>query len=238
MDAPLSPQILATHLSPADPAADARFLAALAADATGAVVPPVEGVASASASDDTAPVDDSRPPTAPLIDAAEGTVPLVAGSAADMSSDAAATADDAGAPLTDVAEGTVPPVAEPSSMPLLHLQKRAPWPPTPTDAVRKTVPPVAGAAAGTAADAAPADDAGASTTPFDDAAGKTRVPVTAAAAGAAAASATAVGADCCGSSAVDIAVRVGGCCRYPSNRENIGTSSRPSEANPQRPSLR
>ena len=73
----------------------------------------------------------------------------------------------------------------------------------------KTVPPVAGAAAGTAADAAPADDVGASTTPFDDTSGKTRVPVIASAAGAAAASATAVGADCCG----------------PSNRENIGIST-------------
>ena len=70
----------------------------------------------------------------------------------------------------------------------------------------KTVPPVAGAAAGTAADAAPADNAGASTTPLDDAAGKTRVPVTASAAGAAAASATTVGANCCG----------------PSDRERIG----------------
>ena len=105
MDAPLSPQI-----SPADPAADAIFLAALAADATRAAVTPVEGVASASASDDTAPVDHSRPLTAPLIDAAEGTVPLVAGSAADISSDVVATADDGGVPPTDVVEGTVPPV--------------------------------------------------------------------------------------------------------------------------------
>ena len=77
----------------------------------------------------------------------------------------------------------------------------------PTDVAEGTVPPVAGAAAGTTADAAPADDAGASAKPFDDAAGKTRVPVTASAAGAAAASATTtVGADCCG----------------PSDRENIG----------------
>ena len=81
-----------------------------------------------------------------------------------------------------------------------HLQKRAPWQPPPTDAVGNTVPPVAGATAGTAADAAPADDAGASATPSDDTAEKTRVPVTASAAGAAAANATAVGADCCGHS--------------------------------------
>ena len=64
----------------------------------------------------------------------------------------------------------------------------------PTDVVGKTVPPVAGAAAGTAADAAPADDVGASATPFDDTSGKIRVPVIASTAGAAAASATAV---CC-----------------------------------------
>ena len=61
----------------------------------------------------------------------------------------------------------------------------------------KTVPPVAGTAAGIAAGAAPEDDVNASTTPFDDTSGKTRVPVIASAAGAAAASATAVvGADC------------------------------------------
>ena len=131
MDAPLSPQILAIYLSPADPAADASFLAALAADATGAAVPPVDGVASASASDDTASVDDSRPPTALLKDAAEGRVPLGAGSAADMSSDAAATANDVSSPPTDVAGGTVPPVAGAVVRPLLHLQKRAPWPPPP-----------------------------------------------------------------------------------------------------------
>ena len=76
----------------------------------------------------------------------------------------------------------------------------------PTDAVGETILPVAGAAAGIAADAEPADDAGASATPFDDAAGKIRVQVTASAAGAAATSATAFGADCCG----------------PSDRENIG----------------
>ena len=85
-------------------------------------------------------------------------------------------------------------------MPLFHLQKRGTWPPLPTDAVGKPVPPVAGAAAGTATDAAPADDAGASATPFDDTARKTRVPVTVSAAGVAAPSVTAVGADCCGPS--------------------------------------
>ena len=75
VDALLSPQILATQLSPVDPAADASALAVLVTDPTGAAVPPVGGAASAAASDDTAPTDDSRPPTAPLIDAAEGTVP-------------------------------------------------------------------------------------------------------------------------------------------------------------------
>ena len=93
-----------------------------------------------------------------------------------------------------------------------------------TDAVGKTVPPVTGAAAGNAADSAPADDAGASATLFDDTAGETRVPVTAATAGAAAASATSVSADFCGPSAVDIAVCFGGCCRCPSDRENTGIS--------------
>ena len=99
MDAPLSPQI-----SPADPAADGSFLAALAADATGEAVPPVDGAASASASDDTTPGDDSRAPTALLIGAAGGTVPLVAGSVADISADAAATADGASDPPTDEVE--------------------------------------------------------------------------------------------------------------------------------------
>ena len=72
----------------------------------------------------------------------------------------------------------------------------------------KIVPPVDGAAAGTAANATPADDAGASATSFDDTAGETRVPVTASAAGVAPASVPAVGADCCG----------------PSDSENIGIS--------------
>ena len=139
-------------------------LAALAADATGTAVPPVDGVASASASDDTTPLDDSRPPTALLMDEAEGTVPLVAGSAANISSDAAATADDAGAPSTDVAEGTVPLVAGAVvNATVASAEAGALAAPT-TDAVGKTLPPVAGAAAGTAVDAAPADDAHPSTT--------------------------------------------------------------------------
>ena len=92
------------QLSPADPAADASALAALAADATGAAVPPVDVAASAAVSDDTAPADDSRASTASLIDAVEGTVPLVAGSATGISADAAATVDDAGALPTDAVE--------------------------------------------------------------------------------------------------------------------------------------
>ena len=196
------------QISPADPAADASFLGAIAPDATGAAVPPVDGVASVAASDDTAPADDSRAPTAPLIDAAEGTVPLVAGSAADISANAAATADDAGAPPTDAAKGTVPPVAGAAVNGAIPSAEAGALAAPPTDAVGKIVPPVAGAAAGTAANTAPADDAGASATSFDDAAGKTRMPVTASAAGAAATSVTAVGADCCG----------------PSDWENIGIS--------------
>ena len=106
MDAPLSPQILLKY-----PASDPSFLAALAPDATGAVVSPVECAVSAAASDDAAPADDSRTPTAPLSGVAEGTVPLVAGAAFDTASDDAAPADDSRAPtapLSGVAEGTVP----------------------------------------------------------------------------------------------------------------------------------
>ena len=174
MDAPLSPQILATHLSPADPVADAGFLAAHAADSTGAAVSPVDGAASAAAFDGTAPANDSRLPTSPLTDAAEGTVPLIAGSAAD-STDAASAADDASAPPTDAAEGTVPPVAEAAVNATVPLSEAGALAVPPTDVVGKTVPPVAGAAAGTDVDAAPADDVGASATAFEDAAGKTLV---------------------------------------------------------------
>ena len=171
VDAFLSPQILLE-----DPAAGVSFIAALSTDASGAVVLPVDGAASATASDDAVPADDSRAPTPSLNGVAGGTVPLVVGAAFDAAVSSAET-------------GTL----------------AAP----PTDAVGKTVPPVAGAAAGSAAGAAPADDVGASATPSDDTSGKTRVPVIASAAGAAAASVTAVGTDCCG----------------PSNRESIGIST-------------
>ena len=109
MDAPLSPQVLATHLSPADPVADASFLAAHAADSTGAAVSPVDGPASAAAFDGITPANDSRLPISPLTDAAEGTVPLIAGSAADSS----VPSSEAGALAvpTDVVGKTVPPVA-------------------------------------------------------------------------------------------------------------------------------
>ena len=92
------------QLSPPEPAADASALAALAADATGAVVKAADVAAFAAESADTTLADDSRMSTAPLIDAAEGTVLLVTGSAADFSADAAATGDDAGASPTDAAE--------------------------------------------------------------------------------------------------------------------------------------
>ena len=154
MNAPLSPQILATYLLSAEPAANASSLAALAADATGEAVPLVNGAASASASDDIAPVDDSRPPTAPLVDAAEGTVPLVAGSAVNIFVDGATTADDAGAPPADAAQGTVPPVAGAAVNAAPSAVAGALAAP-PTDVVGKTVPPVADAAAGNTADAAP-----------------------------------------------------------------------------------
>ena len=139
MDALLSPQILLE-----DPAAHASLIAALSTDASGVEVSPVDGAASAAASDDTAPADYSRAPTAPLSGVAEGTVPLVDDTVFDC--------------VVSSAEAGV--LAAPT-----------------TDVVGKTVPPVAGAAAGTAADAAPADDVGASATPFDDTSRKTRVPV-------------------------------------------------------------
>ena len=101
VDAPLSPQILLKC-----PASDPSFLAALAPDATGARVSPVECAVSAAAADDAAPADDSRAPTAPLAGAAEGTVSLVAGAAVN----AAASSAGAGAlaaPPTDVVGKTV-----------------------------------------------------------------------------------------------------------------------------------
>ena len=63
--------------------ADVSFIATLSTDASGAVVSPVDDAASAAASDDAAPADDSRAPTAPLRGVAEGTVPLVVGAAFD-----------------------------------------------------------------------------------------------------------------------------------------------------------
>ena len=131
---------------------------------------------------------------------------MIVGSAG--SADAAATAEDAGAPSTDAAKRTVPLVAGAAVNAAISSAEAGTLAAPPIDAVGKTVPPVAGAAAGPAVNAAPADDAGASVTPFDDTAGKTRVPATASAAGAAAASVTAVGADCCS----------------PSDGENIGIS--------------
>ena len=143
-------------------------------------------------------------------DASGAVVSTVDGAASAAASDDAASVDDSRAPtapLTGAAEGTEPmvagvavdaavPTAEAGILP----------PPPPTDAVGKTASSVADAAAGTAADAAPADDVGASATPFDNTAGKTLVPGIASAEGAVAASA--VGADWCG----------------PSDRENIGIS--------------
>ena len=105
MDALLWLQILLE-----DRAADVSFIATLSTDASGAVVSPVGGAASATASDDATLADDSRAPTAPLSGVAEGTVPLVAGAAFD----AAVSSAEAGAlaaPPTDEVGKTVPPVA-------------------------------------------------------------------------------------------------------------------------------
>ena len=92
-------------------------------------------------------------------------------------------------------------------MPLFYLQERTPWLPPPTDVVGKTVPPVAGAAAGTAVDAAPADGVGASATAFEDAAGKTLMSGTASVAGAER------GFLPCSPSPPDVWIPRDGCCR-------------------------
>ena len=105
VDALLSPQILLE-----DPAADVSSIAALSTEASGAVVSPVAGAASAAESDDAAPADDSRAPTAPLSGVAEGTVPLVAGAAFDAGVSSAESGALA-APPTDVVGKKVPPVA-------------------------------------------------------------------------------------------------------------------------------
>ena len=89
-------------------------------------------------------------------------------------------------------------------MPLFHLQERAPWPPPPTDVVGKTVPPVAGTAAGIAVDAALDDDVGASAT-----SGDSRAPTAPLSGVAEGTVPLVVGADCCGFS----------------NRENIDIST-------------
>ena len=154
MDALLSPQILLE-----DSAADVSFMAALSTDASGAVVSPVDGAASATASDDAVPADDSRAPTAPLSGVAEGTVPLVAGAAFDTASDDAAADDSRAptAPLRGVAEGTVPLVVGAAFDAAVSSAGAGVLAAPPTDAVGETVPPVAGAAAGSAAGAAPHD---------------------------------------------------------------------------------
>ena len=135
-------------------------------------------------------------------------------------------------PLSGVAKGTEPLVADAAFDAAVSSAEAGALAAPPTLAVGKTVPPVAGAAAGTVTDAAPADDVGACATPIDDTSGKTRVPIIASAAGAAAASAT--GADCCDPSdreniGISIlsdssATAVGADCCGPSNRGNIGIS--------------
>ena len=170
---------LSLQISLEDPAFNVSFLVTLSTDASGTAVSPVNGATSATASDDAVPADDSS------------NVSCLAALSTDASGAAVSPVDGAAvnAAVLSAEEGTL----------------AAP----PTDEVGKTVQPVTGAATGTAADAALADDVGASVTSFDDTARKTLVSVTASAAGAAAASATAVGADCYG----------------PSDRENIGIST-------------
>ena len=212
MDAPLSPQI-----SLEDPAADASFLATLSTDASGAAVSPVNGAASAATSDDAVPADDSSNVSclvALSTDASGAAVSPVDGAASAAASDDAAAVDDSralNAPLIRAAEGIVSLGAGAAVNAAVLSAEEGALAAPPTDAVGKTVPPVDGAAAGTAADATPIDDVGVSATSFDDTAGKTLGPVTTSAAGSVAASATAIGAD-----------------RYgPSDRENIGISILP-----------
>ena len=201
MDTPLSPQILLKC-----PASEPSFLAALAPDATGAVVSPVECAVSAAAADDAAPADDSRAPTSPLAGAAEGTVSLVAGAAVN----AAASSAGAGAladPPTDVVGKTVLSVSGAAFDAAVSSAGAGALAAPPTDVVRKTVPPVSGATAGTTVDAAPADDVGASTTALEDAAGKTLVSGTASVAGAERGFLT------CSPSPPDVWIPRDGCCR-------------------------
>ena len=212
MDAPLSPQI-----SLEDPACNVSFLATLSTDASGAAVPTVNGAASAAASDDAVPADDSSNVSCLAVlstDASGAAVSPVDGAASAAASDDAAPVDDSRAPTAlhiGAAGGTVSLVAGAAVNAAVLSAEEGALAAPPTDAVWKTVPPVDGAAAGTAADATPIGDVGVSATPFGDIAGNKLVPVTASAAGVVAASATAVGADCCG----------------PSDRENIGISILP-----------
>ena len=112
MDPPLLPQI-----SLEDPAADASFLADLATKASGAAVTPVNGAASAAASDDAVPVDDSSTVsclTALSTDASGAAVSPVDGAASAAASDDAAPGDDSRAPTAPqigASEGTVSLVA-------------------------------------------------------------------------------------------------------------------------------
>ena len=112
MDAPLSPQI-----SLEDPASNVSFLATLSTDASGAAVSPVNGAASAAASDDAVPADDSSNVSclaALSTDASGAAVSPVDGAVSAAASDDATPVDDSRAPtapLTGAAEGTASLVA-------------------------------------------------------------------------------------------------------------------------------
>ena len=95
---------------------------------------------------------------------------MVAGAVFDTASDDAAPADDSRAPtapLSGVAEGTVPLAVGAAFDAAVSSAGAGVLAAPPTDVVGKTVPPVAGAAVGYAACAAPADDGGASATADD-----------------------------------------------------------------------
>ena len=70
-------------------------------------------------------------------------------------------------PLSGVAEGTVPLAVDAAFDAAVSSAGAGALAAPPTDVVGKRVPPVTGAAAGTAVDATPADDVGASATADD-----------------------------------------------------------------------
>ena len=110
MEAPLSPQI-----SLEDPASNVSFLATPSTDVSGAAVSPVNGAASAAASDDAIPADDSFNVSglaALSINASGAAVSPVDGAAAGTAADATPIddVDVSATPFDDTAGKTLVPV--------------------------------------------------------------------------------------------------------------------------------